>query len=344
MNIIKSLSYHDIITLIRNSNDKANKNFKFIGKGGEGVVYKINNYAVKIYRQQNKQHKENNEIKILKKLNELLNKNITNNFIKIYDFVWIHNFDILVMELVNGDLEKWVKIKHSDTEWLIMIFQILYGLIVLQKYLKLYHSDMKPKNILFKKVNNGVYKYVINNDNNDKVASISFQTDTIFMIGDFGHAQMLTNSGEIMKYIENNSDLLQLSSFHRRLVVNMMENIYTLENLIEIGKKHKQFQKYFVWSKAKIDKDLKNFDEKTKNNMLFRSLAYYLIEYDYININDLPICEKDYSCLPSKKIIKILESLDGILGFDKLVDKTLEIGQLINTYNLENPIVFNLVQ
>jgi len=83
-----------------------------------------------------------------------------------------------------------------------------------------------------------------------------------------------------------------------------------------------------------------HYSYSVKNHMLFRSLAYYLLEKDYFDIDDLPNIGKTKINLPSPYIRNILESLSLTKGYGTLVNKIREIGNLImknesNNFNSE---------
>lgn len=331
---IKNISRNDIEFFIKQNKDKTinNTKFSFLGKGGEGCVYRLGSLSIvmKIYKK--KSHR-NKEIYILKKLNLLMDKNICNNFLKTYTDLNMFGHPILFMDLINGNLENWVEIYHNHNEWICMIFQILFGLLILQNKLKMCHSDMKPKNILFKKIEKTTTKVSINNNHIS-----TYESEYIFMISDFGHSQSLyLNDNNMQKHdidlcIENNVDLKQLSAFHKRLAVSIITKHYTLDDILNIGKNNKQFLDYVEWIKADIEKDMKDYNPKVKHHMLVRDLSYYLLEKEYLDINNLPKLNTSELniVLPSQEIIKVLESLGNLKGTDSLLNKLTELGKIIN--------------
>lgn len=316
-------------------------NFKliFIGKGVDGNVYAIDKYAVKFYKTNSYELVNNGnekEIFILEETSKLVNKNITNNFLKLYGKTSIFNQTVIIMDLVNGDLENWAEIHHTNDEWLSMIFQILYATHVMQSYLKIYHHDMKPKNLLFKKMDKAItIKYVINYEN--KEYEFVINTDTIFIISDFGQASTLlfkTNAfiPETIKLaIENNLDLESLGAFHKKLIILAIKNMYRLKDIIEMGKKDKNFQSYYDIHRKKNELKLKGRPRQIFESIMFKVLAYYVIEKKLINISNIPDAKKRN--LPTKEIQNILESLSELRGKDTLLNKIIEIGNMINVQN-----------
>lgn len=338
VNSIKNMTISNITTLIKESNDITinNINFSFLGKGGEGNVYKLGllPIAMKIYRK--KSHK-NKEIYILKKLNLLSKDDTCNIFLKTHADLNMFGYPVLFMEIVDGSLENWVEYEHGYNEWICMIIQVLCGLVILQNKLKLFHTDMKPKNILFKKVDKYVINLFINNKN------LSFESEYTFMISDFGHAQSLyfnDNKMEkttIEENIKKNSDLDQLASFHKRLAVSIITKKYTLDEILEIAKDDDFFNSYVIWIKNEIEKDMSTYSPKIKNHMLVRDLSYYLLEKNYIDIEKLSNkTDNPKIFLPSKNIINVLESLKDINGQQLLKNKIIELGNTIKVNNNNN--------
>jgi serine/threonine protein kinase len=135
---------------------KDNIEYKYLGKGGTGVVYKMkegeNYFAIKIIP---KDKFNLNEYKIGIYLNGLLNGESI-NFIKLYEKIDYTDYVVLKMELLEGNLAEWSKSYHNEQEWFLCILQILINLRMLQQKINLFHRDMKPKNILFKKYDNQV--------------------------------------------------------------------------------------------------------------------------------------------------------------------------------------------
>lgn len=323
-------------------------NFKltFVGKGGDGNIYAIDKYALKFYKtNNNKFTNEGNpkEMFLLKRSSEIVNNNITNTFLKIYGFLKIFNHSVIIMDLVDGDLESWTNVFHNEHEWLSMIFQLLYATFIMQTYLKVYHHDMKPKNLLFKKLTVPQnIKYVIKNSN--ETFEFTMRITEIFYIADFGQASsLLWNKNvfipeTIILSMENNLDLEHLSVFHNRQAVTLLKNVYTTKDLIEIGKNDIGFKSYYDHHYKKIMKNMKGYPEHVIQSMLFRSLGYYIIEKKLINIDDIPNLNNDIF-LPTKKIRNVLESLQELRGKGTLLNKIQEIGKLLNSSDLSPNII-----
>jgi hypothetical protein len=276
--------------------------FVYIARGGQGVVYKIIDpvtnvkYALKVEKYTSS---TKNEIYI----NKLINETPTDvNIIKIYSIRIVNNYVLTLMDMADGSLVDWMQHVHTDCEWLDMIFQIVMGVYALQIKYNIYHSDMKPKNILFKRLNNfEKFEYVVG----DKKYSIS--TKCLFIISDFGHAVTISHSGKYKKsdvenFIKSNADLYELASIYKRLAVDNIIKIYTIEKLVSLGKKDPHFMTYYTDTLKKTQRDTSHLPIKIQQRLILRSIAYYMVEKDMIDITDIDI-------IPSKKITTILNNI-----------------------------------
>ncbi len=286
-----------------------NITYEYVGKGGQGVVFKINEFAIKIIPKEKYQDKE---YKIGLYLNGLLN-GISINFIKVYDKIETDNYVIIKMDYVNGKFVNWMYKKHDDKEYINMILQILINLRILQLKINLYHRDMKPKNILYKDLDTNVnFTYELNNK------KYTINTNIIFYITDFGHSisditdDNITNN----KYITHDSDLYELSMLAQRIKVDKILNIYKLDDLIKIASKNEHFKGYYENEKKKIDEKMNTYPEFIKQKHLTRNISYFILENNLLNV--------DITDIMSENIQNILNSLldDDI---DKIIDKIYEL-------------------
>ena len=300
------------LTLFNSKKDITINNIKYeyVGKGGQGVVYKINDYAIKIIPVEKYHDKE---YKIGSYLNGLLNS-VTINFVKVYEKMDMNKFIILKMDYIHGKFVDWMYKKHTDKEYINMILQILINLRILQIKINLYHRDMKPKNILYKDLDTNVnFTYELN----DKKYTID--TNIIFYITDFGHSiSDITDDNNVTNnvYITHDSDLYELSMLHQRIKVDRILKQYKMNDLINIASKNEHFKGYYDNEKKKIEEKMKTYPEFIKQKHLTRNIAYFILENNLLNI--------DISDIMSIKIENILESLlnDDI---DKIIDRLYEL-------------------
>jgi serine/threonine protein kinase len=291
--------------------------YTFIGAGGEGVVYKVGSHAIKIYK---RAANISNELKAFELCDKMRNDNVCINTLKVISSIRMFNMPILIMELVDGSLEDWSKSNHDDQEWYNMIFQVVYGVFCLQKHLKMYHSDLKPKNILFKKLNEPInITYNI-----ATLVNVTITTNTIFLLSDFGHAQsellpiQELSPIQIDLYINENADLNELSSFHKRLAVTIIMDIYKYDRINKFGSADRNFASYVSHEKASLAIKLKNYPEYVQKRMLLRAMCYYLLEKNIIHLSSLRRV-KNKIRLPSENVIMILNYINSHSNVDTMV-------------------------
>jgi hypothetical protein len=176
------------------------------------------------------------------------------------------------------------------------------GVYALQIKYNIYHSDMKPKNILFKRLKNfETFEYVIG----DKKYSIT--TKCLFIISDFGHAVTISHSGKYKKsdienFIKSNADLYELASIYKRLAVDNIVTMYTIDKLVSLGNNDPHFMTYYTDTLKKTQRETSHLPIKIQQRLILRSIAYYMVEKDMIDITDIDI-------IPSKKIITVLNGM-----------------------------------
>jgi hypothetical protein len=294
-----------------------NIEYKFLGKGGTGVVYKVKDnsnqdeiYAIKIIP---KSKFNLNEYKIGVYLNGLLNSESI-NFIRTYDKIEYKDYILLKMELLEGNLAEWSKTLHTDQEWFLCILQIIINLRMLQQKINLFHRDMKPKNILYKNYDNQV-KFIY--ELNDKTYEIN--TKTIFYITDFTHSKCDLNESKnnfISNYETLDNDLYELKSLPQRLRVDKLIKTKSSSELQEIASSSEYFKGYYEEEKKKIDNKLKSYPEHVREKHLLRNICYFIVENKLIKI--------DISDIMSEIVEDVLEMLLNE-DIDIIIDKIYEL-------------------
>jgi len=193
---------------------------EIIGKGTQGEILKAKSpdcgsvvIKRKLIKEEHKKWKENEkwqkehlyvEYKIMQLTNRIINKFICPNFIKAYDYN--NDLGIIIMEYANGDSKFLFKNEYYDTNlYKSYICQVLLSLYVFTDYTMLFHCDVKPKNILYKKIDeNIVFHY--------KVKNLDYYVPTygyLFMLADFGNAKF-----------ELKNRLLDVENFNYKIIDN----------------------------------------------------------------------------------------------------------------------------
>ncbi len=319
-------------------------NITFLGKGGQGIVYLLHSddCGDVVFKISSNNDETKREIFFLNKVKELIDNNVSPNFIYNYNNILLENKYYIFNEYAEGTLEQWMENDHSTDEWDSFMFQILYAVFIMQNKLKMYHADLKPKNILYKNIKKGYFKYILN----DEVYYVPTYGN-LFIISDFGKSQSLLlknntiDDTSIQTCIDENLDLEHISSLPKRIIVSALEKKYKYDNkeLINIIKKHSDtvFDMYYESEKKKINYDLEKYPEFIKKKMLLRSIIYYAIEKDYIDVATIPkdlFTMKYPPITTNKKIEHIFSSHKKIIELLKLFKYNNLLDNDQNNYNI----------
>jgi len=293
-----------------------NEFYKYLGKGGDGVVYLFGKYVVKIYAKIiiNYILKEFYVVGLLQEL-DAINKNI----IHVYKYYLSLNNPVIIMEYMKGDLTEWcddmVVNKYNlsknelDLTWMSMIFQVTYGIMFINR-LGILHSDATPKNILYNtstSEKNSAKIYKVNN------TGFRIPFNYVFKIADFGRIQILGSTlneettEEIKVKLKSRNDLYGLSRVLHRVLVNYGRNDYNWNKINSMVNSSEKFKQYKNESYEKLKNQCAHLSQQTKNILLLRSLIYYAIENDVIDKNE--IIEKYSLVWPSDNVLNTLDGL-----------------------------------
>jgi len=293
-NIIKSMSTGQAENLYYDRSKDSR--FKYIAKGKEGVVYKLGHYAIKFMKNSDR---SNNEIVAIKKI---INRPEFINFIRFYCVKEIGDYTVYVMNLAKDHLRNWYKDKHSDCDWISMLFQILVGMYQLNIILGMYHNDLKRKNVLYDD-SPQVLHYNING------IEYQIKTKSVFYISDFSHASKEN------KHVANISDEYFVKyELFRKIFTDVMStelcndkySIKYVEDYIFDGKPlTDEYKQYYKEKEASIKKKFGN-NKKMYDYIMKKTIASYGIEHNMIDIT--PFKSKISS--PSKQVIDLFENLD----------------------------------
>lgn len=305
--------------LLKNPKDQTveGKYFKYLGKGGEGVVFLCNEKVIKIYTHvvMNAILKEFYVVGLLQQLDK-----VNRNVIRVDKYYLSTSYPVMIMEHMDGNLSEWCDLmvnnkdrmtdKQMEITWLSMIFQVTYGLMFLNK-LKILHNDTKSKNILYKKSNqnNTMQHYDVGNQG----FNVPVQ-EYVFKIADFGAVQVLgstmntVSDEEIKRRLNQRVDLHELSRIWYRVLVNYGRNDYGWDKIRPIVDTNPEYKQYQKEQKNNLDRELCHMPQKIRDNMLLRALIYYGIENNLID--EKQIIEKYNLIKPSNIVLKTLDSLE----------------------------------
>ncbi len=294
------------------------------------------------------------------KVKKIIDDDICPNFLYMYER---HN-NSLLFEYANGNLISFFKnVELSDELLYNMIFQILIGILVLQKVLKIFHNNLNLENIFYKKISTDVYKYFKYNING--VDYIIKNLGYLFVIGDFTHANELDilkkqadKANKVNKKLDRfneldkkdiefgldyNYDFEYLSNIYYNIVVIILSQIFDLPEYII--KKYKLEDNVIVSNMLKQLKQQINdndFDIKTRNKILKKRLLHYLVETNIIDWKTT--IEKSKYFLPSDNIKTLIEqiflskeSIDKIIfeNFNKLFNSDNKNKDNIKEFNIK---------
>lgn len=260
----------------------------FIEKGQQGEIFKVKSNECgsviikkKLMREQDTKWKNNEqwmkdelevEYKIMLLTNRIVDNNTCPNFIKTYGFN--KNVPLIIMEYADGDSNFLFKDVYYDTNiYKSFVCQVLIGIYIFNNYTMLYHRDMKPGNVLYKKINkNTIFHYKIN-DNDYYVPTYGY----LFMICDFGVAKfkldgrkidIINLNYSIIKTYVGNLELQNYNDMDKS-IINIIKTIKSSEEILN----------------GKMDKDINLLISKLNNNSNIQINKYLFEIYSILNTN-----------------------------------------------------------
>ena len=311
---INNMSFKDFMNLIK-SRGRVNINgitYEYVDQGGQGLVYKniSNGTILKLFKQKlNKSIV--NELVFMKMCKYALDKKYTPNLIEYYEDKYLDMNVVISMEKLDNTLEKWSKERKNTMEWTSMLFQLIQVTFTMNNMLFIKHNDMKPKNIMYKKLDNPVvYKYTINGK------SYYVPILYLFKVIDFGHSQYDSNKNTT----SIPGDLTQIFILYKREIVNELVNNTDINKLKQIATKSNEFSKYYENESKYLIKTFNNHPQAIKEKMFKKAVAYFIIEHNLVDISQ-------YGDIVPDKII-----LNAMARFEKMNFTELLNDKLFNDY------------
>jgi hypothetical protein len=251
--------------------------------------------------------------------NQLVFQKICPHFNINYDW----NYERSTIRLYNeyathGDFTNWIKGNHSQKVWLNALFQIMVGILAIQRYFNMIHTDLHIGNILVHRVKPGGYWTYIIDKKKYHVPNLGW----VFLLSDFGFSwipnkmsvtwhytnilKYITKSGKnlydfitLFKSLQNNKDVPDT-------IKTIMKSMFTTSDFIVFKKKY-----------------YKNLYNTYKNNKRYKKTrpVYKMIIKQY---------RKLYSNKPHKLSKKIIQNFYNKPGYTKPKGE-----KCIETYSLD---------
>jgi len=291
------------------------------------------------------------EIDIINMINNCVVFDICPNFILTYHTDIEKKY--ILMEYADGTLGSFLKneLFYGNKDLLIqLIFQILIGILVLQKNLFSCHYDLHVENVFYKKIKNDKIKFFEYNINGKSwiIPNLGY----LFMIADYGNLQTLLfpktenwiDNKEILTNINTNTDLKKLTQIYSKPIYIHFINEYSIDSFDKM-KKYIDMEndsiKEFIKELDSIDNELKQkqkpkLDDKIKMN----KLGIFLIENNLYNFKNKDFINEQYIYSDNYKnfVYNIFNSSDDIM---KIIEKY--FSQYTNiTYDKNLTYTFNI--
>ena len=313
-------------------------NIEYLNEGSQAKIYQIkNNTCGSIVIKKIKEDKKSNiesfyrELKIYKLTNNFIYNNICPHFLLMYGYD--EKKLSTYIEYIDGTLLDFFSIVSDEKIINSTIFQILYGLMVVQKKIKVFHSDLHIKNIFYKKINKEMkyFKYII-----EDLVYIVPNYGYMIIIGDFGHAECLIdadynkmNKKDIEFAIQYNYDFNMIKIKYNKLLKENITNLITnFNDFNKYVEKIDIFKNLYPKYKTEIENKYPNLNNIDKEKKIIHLLIYHGIEKKLFDIGKL---KKNFIYkIPNKDI---LNKINIIFSSKK------DIGDIIkdNFYSIFSP-------
>lgn len=127
------------------------------------------------------------EIVAMTMTNQLVFQGICPNF--VINYYWDFSDQDITLNLYNefindNDFDSWARESHDDEMWFNALFQIMMGLIAMEKTFHMRHTDFHLKNIMVQKVKPGGYWTYTLNNTKYYLPNLGY----VFLINDLGYA------------------------------------------------------------------------------------------------------------------------------------------------------------
>lgn len=293
----------------------------FIGKGGQGLVIKLDiknliTFAIKIYYSKTNIYPDTIYPYFTNKI--IMNK-ISPNFVVSSH----HPFDneFIIMELLKDNFEFLIKKEQfNDNVWKGFYFQLFYSVHVLFELEGIVHNDVIMKNVFYRNIKDSYFYFIIVDKNNvDEEVIFKIPTgNKLVMIGDYGKSDGYklhkgNHAKNLIYYGIMNRDIFRFfSALEHKLIIQIVKNM-SLKEVKEVSYKNgdTKIDDFIENSMIKI-KEVKSVRAE-RNPKFYGAMYIFKKKYIYTHPNS------PYN-FPSRDTFNVLRNLitDNGIFLDKL--------------------------
>jgi hypothetical protein len=331
-NINDKYNVHDITKCKKLIEDiyksDTDNNINKLGEGMSGYVYlKYENTCGSIVIKKFKKLKTDflkieTECKILNLVKKVIDNFICPNLIYAYYAIYNKIEPLVIMEYIDITFSQFAKNDYLMHIFDVIIFQILMGVLCIEKSLKINHYDLSKNNIFIKFINkNTVLKYNIN--------GTEYYVKTygyLVLLGDFGSANFIKTK---RNRVIDRFTLFDVSFIKCKLRNKKIDTVDKLMNYV-IDKKivstiQKKYEELFEKTNKRYDDIHLRYKENTSKHIdaiVFNKMIKYLFfDNNYIDVKDV-LNESEYSnYLYINNMSNILKTTTDVMDIMYLFDK-----------------------
>ena len=330
-----------------------NIEFKFIGEGGFGTVFKATNdnlnYTVKIFKKSNP--KEVNKCVLLNekiqninpKFNKLVDKYIT----KVINIS--PKMDIIILDYAEGeDIKNYIEDNEINEEkFSILVCKMIIAIRLFHKILKLSHRDIKPKNIIYDKktLNLRLIDYGFVCEVKDKECYSHYQGTSSYI-----HPSL--NRNTINSY-NNNYNNYNSGNLNSTSIISNSKTRKSIKSRLKSKLKSKSKSKKLIKSRANNSwskLSLKNTESRKKNIINSKSQDIFSLVITILFIFSQVVNTSKYNNSIKTIVNDYKNSFKDLNGQDKYINRLENKNFLIKTFRslksnkIRNPIIKCLIK
>lgn len=267
-------------------------------------------------------------------INQLILQKICPNFTMNYYWDFIKSNDLVIAnEFANlSDFDHWAQQTHSDEIWFNAFFQISMGILSIQKYFNMVHSDLHPGNILVQKVKPGGYWVYLINNFKYYVPNYGYQ----FLLHDFGFA-WVENTMYIDWHYNDTLQYITKNGWYFYDINSILTNIFKTKYykvpkiFINVIKELFKDELLYIFSKDYYSNLLNYTKKKQKDKLLSFIKSYPDITLSY-KAKNLNLYDKIFSLYYDQTFI----NKESINNYNNLLININYSKKPLNSYKIES--------